>query len=75
MESLFLLTAIVGAVEFIKALNSADKVTAEIIAVAALIGGITGAFSVDHLTIVTGIQLGLSAVGVYTTGQVIGGTK
>lgn len=75
MEYIFLTTAIVGFVEFIKAINGNDWETAEIILGCAVIGGACGLNAVDGLTVVTGIQAGLSAAGAYTGAQLIGGTK
>lgn len=74
-DALFLTTAIVGTVELIKATNAGDKQTVEIIGAAAVIGGLCGIFSIDHMTIVTGIQAGLSAAGVYAGAKLVGGIK
>ncbi len=74
-DALFLTTAIVGTVELIKAANSGDKETVEIIAAAAVIGGLSGVFGIDHMTIVTGIQAGLAAAGVYAGAKLVGGIK
>ena len=75
MNTLFLTTAIVGAVELIKALNERDYQTAEIIGAAAVIGGVCGIFNLEGFTIVTGLQAGLSAAGYYAGAKLVGGIK
>lgn len=72
MESLFLITAIVGLVELVKAVKVADWEKCSIIIGSAVIGGISGYFGVNGLNVVTGIQAGLAASGTYRLGQVVG---
>lgn len=72
MESLGVLTAIVGFMEFTKALFAQDYKAATIIAGSAFIGGFCGYIGVENLTILTGIQLGLSASGSYKGLSLIG---
>lgn len=66
MESLFVVTAVVGAVEFLRRLQLKDYFAAITIAVATAIGALAGAFAVDGLTITTGIIAGLGASGLVT---------
>lgn len=63
MGDIGVLTAIVGFVEFIKACDAGDWKTAKIIFGAALVGGICGYIGLENLTVISGIQLGLSASG------------
>jgi hypothetical protein len=73
MESLFLTTAIIGLIEFIKSLNNSQWENAEIIAACAIVGLLVGMWGIDHLTVVTGIQAGLSAAGIYKGVKLVGG--
>lgn len=75
MESPFVIGAVVGFVQLVKSLFDRDYRSALIIAGSALIGGAAGAFSVDGLTIPTGLVAGLIASGAVTIAQAIGGAK
>lgn len=73
MESVFLTVAIIGLVEAVRAANANDWETVEVILGAALIGALVGFFNIDHLTIITGVQAGLSAAGAVKLGKVVNG--
>lgn len=73
MEYVLATTVIIGAVELIKRLFDRDYRSATIITVAALVGGLLGAFSVEGLTIAAGLALGLGASGVVTVAQNVKG--
>lgn len=72
MESVFLVTAVVGFVELVKALEARNYRTVIIIVGAGLIGAIVGYFGIEGLTVTTGIIAGLSASGVYKVGSEVG---
>lgn len=74
MESLFIIVAIIGLVELVKAVKANDWETASIIIGSVIIGGVAGYFKVDGLTdISTGIQAGLAASGTYRISRVVSG--
>jgi hypothetical protein len=73
MQSLFLVAAIIGFVELVKRIFARDWQAVSIIAGAAAIGAVAGYFGVDGLTIPLGIQLGLSAAGIYRVGETVSG--
>lgn len=68
----FVIIAVAGATEFIKALWDKDYRTAVIIAVSAVIGALAGAFVIDGLNVATGIMAGLAASGLITVAQKFG---
>lgn len=63
MQSVFVVTAVVGLVEFLRRVHLKDYFDALTIAGAALIGGLAGLAAVDGLTVVAGITAGLGASG------------
>lgn len=66
--NLFIAAAVAGAVELLKRLHAKDYYAAAVIVVAAIIGGLSGAFHVQGLADAwTGVILGLSASGIITT--------
>lgn len=71
MESVFLITAIVGFVELVKAISEQNVRSIAIILGSAAIGAITGFFGIDGLTVATGLQAGLAASGTYTIAEKI----
>lgn len=73
MESVFLVTAIVGFVELLKAIDIRDWYSVRLIVGATLIGALCGFFGIDGLTIVSGIQAGLTASGTYRLTKAVGG--
>jgi hypothetical protein len=75
MESVFIATAVIGVVEFIRRLQAKSWLAAVTIALAAIIGAIAGWQQVDGVADVwTGIVLGLSASGIVTTASRISNT-
>jgi len=76
MESLFVIAAVIGFMEFVKALFARDFQKAIIIIGAVAIGGFAGASGVDGLaSMFDGIIAGLAASGVYRVGRLMGGTE
>lgn len=74
MESLFLVTAVAGATEFLRRLHVKDYFAAIVIAVSTLIGLACGVFHAPGVpTIWTGIVFGLGASGFVTVASRIGG--
>jgi hypothetical protein len=71
MEYVIVTSMVVGLVEFIKALFDRDYRTAVIIAGAASVGALCGAFSIEGLTIATGIVIGIGASGVVAVAKKI----
>ena len=69
----FIVGAVVGFVQLVKSLFDRDYRSAVIIAGAALIGAIAGYFSIEGLTVSTGIVAGLLASGAVTVAQALGG--
>jgi uncharacterized protein YqgC (DUF456 family) len=63
---------VVGATELVRRLFARDFEAAVLIAVAALIGGLVGAFVLPVIGFAVGICAGLSASGLITTAQNIG---
>lgn len=72
MESLFIVTAVAGATELLRRLQSRDYFAALTILAAAGIGALAGAFSVDSLSVTEGVIAGLSASGIVTVSSKIG---
>lgn len=66
---------VVGATQLVKNLFDRNFRGAVIIAVAALIGGVVGAFVLPVIGFAVGVVAGLSAAGVVTTAQNVGGPK
>ena len=76
MEQVFLVTAVVGAVEFLKRLQKKDYWAGLTILVAGAIGAVAGALSAPGvLDVWTGIVIGLGASGLITTVTRIGLVK
>lgn len=73
MQSLFVVTAVVAVVEFLRRLQVKDYFAAITIVVAALIGALAGAFEIEGLTVATGIITGLGASGLVTVASRVGG--
>lgn len=74
MESVFLITAVVGAVEFLKRIQARDFFAALTIFVSALIGVLAGFFGAPGVVDVwAGLVLGLGASGLVTTAGKISG--
>lgn len=67
-----LTTMVIGATELVKRLYDRDYRGATIIAVAAVIGGLGGAFLFVEVGLALGIVVGLSASGLLTTVQKFG---
>ena len=73
MESIFLVTAVVGAVELLRRLFAKDWLASATIVVCALIGAIAGWQNVEGLADVwQGITVALSASGLVTIASRIG---
>lgn len=72
MQSVLLATSIAAVTEFLKRLNDHDYRGAVIIAVAALLGLLAGAFNLEGLTVVTGLVTGLGIAGVHTIAKQVG---
>lgn len=72
MESLFVVTAVVGVVELLRRLQVKDYFAAITILAAAAVGAVAGVFEVDGLTVTNGIIAGLAASGLVTVSQKIG---
>lgn len=77
MLYVFVPTIVISIVEFLKRLfpengKPRDYRGAAIIVLSAVVGGIAGAFSVEGLTIVTGILVGLTGAGIMRVGQALG---
>lgn len=72
MESIFLVTAIVGLVDLVRAVKNQDWEKVAIVVGAGVIGALTGMFGIDGLTVPQGIQAGLAASGVYRLSKVAG---
>lgn len=67
MESLFLVTAVVGSVEFLRRCQQRDLFAAATILVAAVIGALAGYFHAPGVSdVYTGIIMGLGASGFVT---------
>lgn len=66
VDSIFVVTAVVGATELIRRLSKQDWYGALTIVVAALIGFVAGVNGVDGLTAFTGLIAGLTASGLVT---------
>lgn len=75
MESIFVVVAVIGFMEFVKALFAREWQKATTIAGAIAIGAIAGYYAVDGLTLTTGVIAGLSASGTYRVGRLMGGTE
>lgn len=69
MESVFVVTALVGACQFFKSIAGRPIPAWAKIAASVVIGGVAGYFGVDNLTVESGIISGLAASGVYTVAQ------
>lgn len=72
MESLFVVTAVAGVVEFLRRLQVRDYFAAVTIAVAAAIGALAGLADIEGLDVATGIVAGLSASGLVTIASKVG---
>lgn len=72
MESIFIITAVAGAVEFLKRLEVRDYRTCAVIAAAAGIGALAGVFSIDGLSVTEGVIAGLAASGTVTVASKVG---
>jgi hypothetical protein len=75
MENAFIVGAVIGFTQLVKSAFDRDFRSVVIIVGAAAIGAIAGAFSIEGVSIATGILLGLSASGVVTGLQAVGGQK
>lgn len=75
MESVFVIVAVIGFMELIKALFAREWQKATIIVGAVAIGALAGFYAVDGLNLTTGIIAGLSASGTYRVGRLMGGTE
>lgn len=71
MESIFLSVAIVAVVKLVDLLKDHNYSSALKIVLAAVVGGAVGAFHIQGLDIVSGIQAGLFASGLVTTTKFI----
>lgn len=69
MESVFVVTALVGVVQFFKSAFGRPIPAWAKIACSVVIGAVAGYFGVEELTVETGIIAGLAASGVYTVAQ------
>lgn len=72
MQQLFLATAIAAVTELLKRLNDKDYRGAVVIALAALLGVLAGAFNIEGLTVATGLISGLGIAGVHTIAKQVG---
>lgn len=72
MQQILLATSIAAVTEALKRLNDKDYRGAVIIAIAGGLGALFGAFSVEGLTIGTGIVTGLGIAGVHTIAKQVG---
>lgn len=75
MESIFVVTAVIGFMEMVKAIGEADWKAVAMILGSAVIGALAGFFGVDSLNVATGIQAGLAASGTYRVGRIVGGRE
>lgn len=75
MESVFVLAAVAGAVELLKKLQAKDYWAALTILVSAAIGLLAGFFSIEGISVTTGLVLGLGASGLVTVAQKVGEAK
>lgn len=71
----FVVVAVAGVTELVKALFDKNYRTAAIIAVSAVVGAAAGAVAIDGLNAATGLMAGLSASGLVTIANKFGGTK
>ena len=71
----FVVVAVAGVTELIKALFDKNYRTAAIIAASAAVGALAGFGVVDGLNVITGVMAGLSASGLVTIANKFGGTK
>ena len=75
MESIFVIAAVIGFMEAVKAVKARDWETVAIIIGSATIGGVAGYLGIDNLTIENGIVAGLAASGTYKVGRIISGKE
>jgi len=73
MENTFIIGAVIGFTQLVKSLFDKDYRSAIIIAGSALIGGLAGVFGIEGISIANGIVAGLTASGVVTLSQALGG--
>lgn len=72
MESVFIITAVAGFVEFLRRVEMRDAFGASSIVAAAVIGGLAGYFGIEVASVADGIVAGLSASGLVTVVSRIG---
>lgn len=74
--AVFIGAAVVGLTEFLKRLYDRDARGALLIAVAAVVGGLVGAFDVHigvtDISVAEGVMAGLAAAGVYQVARQVG---
>ena len=72
MEYILVTTMVVGVVELLRRIKLSDWFAVVTIIVAALIGGISGFFGVEGLTVASGIVAGLAGSGLVTIATRVG---
>jgi hypothetical protein len=72
MESVLLATSIAAVTEFLKRVTAKDVSGAVIIAAAAGLGLLAGAFGIDGLSAESGLIAGLGIAGIHTIAQQVG---
>lgn len=73
MENAFIVGAVIGFTQLVKSAFDRDYRSCVVIIGAATIGAIAGALAIEGVDVPTGIVYGLTASGVVTLGQAIGG--
>jgi hypothetical protein len=71
VESVFVVAAVAGLVEFCKRVWAKDWEAATIILGAAIIGVVAGWFAIDGLTVMGGFIAGLAASGTYQVASTV----
>lgn len=72
MEYILVTAMVVGVVELIRRIEQKDWYAALTILASAVVGALCGVFSVEGITVVTGIVVGLAASGLVTVAKGIG---
>lgn len=75
MENTFVVGAVIGFTQLVKSAFDRDYRTCVIITGAAAIGAFAGYLHIDGLTVANGLVYGLTASGVVTLGQALGGQR
>jgi DMSO reductase anchor subunit len=75
MENTFIVAAVIGFTQLVKSAFDRDYRTVVIIIGATAIGALAGYFHIDGLSVANGVIYGLTASGVVTLGQALGGQR